>query len=221
MQNLTSVQTRQILAANQILFDETQWSLLERWVDILLEANQKLNLISRKDTHQIWEKHVLHSLALLTRHSFAEGARVCDLGTGGGFPGIPLAIACPHAHFTLIDSTQKKIKAIQAMISELALPNVQTVAGRVEELGKQSRYYRRFSILTARAVAPLKSLEIWTRDLRASHAVLHVYKGGDLSVEIQELARNKSIRKVTHALLSLKTAPQFAQNQKQIVSLYF
>ena len=132
-----------------------------------------------------------------------------------------LAIACPHSQFTLIDSTEKKIKALQWMIARLALPNTQVVKGRAEELGRQPLYKHRFSILTARAVASLKSLEKWTRDLRAPDAVLHVYKGGDLRHEMKELSTIKSIKKVEPTLLALDQAPQFAQNQKQIVSLYF
>ena len=212
---------RHILEANQLRLTEGQWFLLEQWVPLLLETNQKLNLISRKDTDRIWENHILHSLALLVIKPFPKGSKVCDVGTGGGFPGIPLAIACPHSHFTLMDATGKKIKALQRMITSLALPNTQVVRGRAEEVGKQPLYQHRFSIVTARAVASLQSLEQWTRDLRAPHAVLHAYKGGDLRDEIQALSAIKSIKKVEPTLIALDQAPQFSHNQKQIVSLYF
>lgn len=213
--------TRHALAANQIHFDEAQWHLLEQWVALLLETNKKLNLISRKDTSHVWEKHILHSLALLAFRKIEPGSQVCDIGTGGGLPGVPLAIACPQAHFTLMDSTQKKIKALQTMIADLSLPNVQAVAGRAEELGKQPEYQNRFSVFTAKAVADLQSLELWTRRLRTSTATLHVYKGGDLHQELQALAKVPKLKAIQPTLLELKDVPQFAENQKYIVSLSF
>lgn len=213
--------TRHALAANQIHFNEAQWHLLEQWVALLLEANKKLNLISRKDTSHVWEKHILHSLALLAFRKIEPGSQVCDIGTGGGLPGVPLAIACPQAHFILMDSTQKKIKALQSMIAALSLPNVQAVAGRAEELGKQPDYQHRFSVFTAKAVADLQSLERWTRPLRASTATLHVYKGGDLRQELQALAKVPNLKAMHPTLLELKDFPQFAENQKYIVSLSF
>lgn len=213
--------TRHILAANQIHFNEAQWHLLEQWVALLLEANKKLNLISRKDTSHVWEKHILHSLALLAFRKIEPGSQVCDIGTGGGLPGVPLAIACPQAHFILMDSTQKKIKALQSMIVALSLPNVQAVAGRAEELGKQPDYQHRFSVFTAKAVGDLQSLERWTRPLRVSTATLHAYKGGDLRQELQALAKVPNLKAIHPTLLELKDFPQFAENQKYIVSLSF
>ena len=210
-----------ILQANRIHLDSRQWSQLQKWVAILLEANQRLNLISRNDNARIWENHVLHSLALLVVCKIPENAEVCDIGTGGGLPGIALAIACPSARFTLIDGTGKKIRVVEEMITKLALTNTWAVAGRAEQLAEQSFYQKRFSILTARAVAPLKSLEKWTRGLRAPDAVLHAYKGGDLRDELNALSTNARIRRVIQSPLQLKGACRFARNQKQIVSLYF
>ena len=212
---------RSILRANQVDLDCEQWMLLQKWVAMLLEANQRLNLISRKDTTRIWENHVLHSLALLVVTRIENNSQVCDIGTGGGLPGIALAIACPRARFVLIDGTEKKIRIVQEMISKLALANTRAVAGRAERLEEQSFYQNRFSVLTARTVAPLKSLEKWTRGLRAPGAVLHAYKGGDLRDELNALSTNARIRKVVQSPLVLKGACQFARNQKRIVSLYF
>lgn len=216
-----STAIRFILEANQVALNETQWHLMEKWVAFLLETNQKLNLVSRKDTPQIWEKHILHSLALLTVRTIEPDTEVCDLGTGGGLPGVPLAIACPHAHFTLIDATKKKIKALQAMLTALAIPNVCAVSGRAEELGKQASYQNRFSIFTAKAVAPLQLLEHWTRRLRTTPAVLHAYKGGTLQDEVQAISVCQTVKSITQTLLELENAPQFADNQKQIISLHF
>ena len=210
-----------ILQANQIRLDGRQWMLLQKWVTMLLEANQKINLISRKDTARIWENHVLHSLALLAVIEIPENAEVCDIGTGGGLPGIALAIACPHARFTLIDGIEKKIRAVQSMLAKLAIPNAGALTSRAEQLAEQSFYQNRFSVLTARTVAPLKSLEKWTGGLRAPGAVLHAYKGGDLRHELADIARNIRVSKVVSSPLALKGTSFFEQNQKRIVSLYF
>ncbi|MBF0276831.1 MAG: 16S rRNA (guanine(527)-N(7))-methyltransferase RsmG [SAR324 cluster bacterium] len=221
MHSPTASETRKILETNKIFLEDGQWSLLEKWVELLLETNQKLNLISRKDIGQIWGKHILHSLAILATERFEDNSEICDIGTGGGFPGIPLAIVYPGMKFTLMDSTQKKIKALQEMISVLGLHNVQAVAGRAEELGRSQRYRFRFSILIARAVAPLKTLEKWTRQLRSPQAVMYAYKGGDLAREVREASECSLIRRIDRTVLTIEGAPQFEENQKQIVCLHF
>ncbi len=218
---LSAKQVRDILQQNGVLITDSQWDLLKQWHDLLIQQNQKLNLISRKDTDRIWEKHLLHCFALLACRSLPEGSEVCDFGTGGGLPGIPLAIIRPDSRFTLIDSIGKKIHAVQTILADLQLSNVEAVLGRGEDLGKQRKYSRRFSVFTAKAVAPLKSLEFWTRHLRKKKAVLHAYKGGDLGEEIQEVMSYPYIRHIEETLLALDGYPLLAEDQKKIVTLDF
>ena len=188
---------------------------------MLLEVNQNVNLISRKETEFLWEKQILPCLALLIFRKFRPGADVCDFGTGGGLPGMLLAIVRPDLRLTLLDSRHKKIEVVQQMIDSLKLSNAQTVLGRGEELGKQRPWRQRFPLLTARAVAPLIDLVRWTADLRKVESVLHIYKGGEIKDEVFALSKKVSGVRVNKSLMVLKGYPKFAENQKYIISLEF
>ena len=216
---LTSDNVRRICLENGLAISDSQWQLLEKWAALLLEVNQKVNLISRKETEFLWEKQILPCLALLIFRKFSLDLDVCDFGTGGGFPGIPLAIVRPDLRLTLLDSRHKKIKVVQEMIESLKLSNTQAVLGRGEELGKQRLWRQRFPLLTARAVAPLIDLVRWTSDLRKAESVLHIYKGGEIKDEVFALSKKISGVRVKKSLMVLKGYPKFAENQKYIISL--
>ena len=148
------------------------------------EWNARINVISRKDMDGLYDHHVLHSLAIarylqLQQRLLPEGAEVLDLGTGGGFPGIPLAILFPGAQFTLCDSVGKKIIVADAVAKSLGLSNVTTVNARVESLGKT------FDYVVSRAVATLEDLYPWVKGRYRGSILL--LKGGDGLAE--ELAR--------------------------------
>ncbi len=167
-----------------------QFRLLE---EIYKDWNEKINVISRKDIDGLYEKHVLHSLSIAAAFEFADGANIMDLGTGGGFPGIPLAIFFPQVKFHLVDSIAKKLKVVEAVATGLYLKNVTIQHTRAEEIKN-----RKFDFVVSRAVAPLKDLWKWSRPLLKSAGVpandpnlmnkpgLICLKGGDLSLEIQE-----------------------------------
>ena len=216
---LNADNVRRICLENGLFISDSQWQLLEKWSVLILEVNKKVNLISRKETEFLWEKQILPCLALLIFRKFSPDFEVCDFGTGGGFPGIPLAIVRPDLRLTLLDSRHKKIKVVQQMIDSLKLSNVQAVLGRGEELGKQSRWRQKFPLLTARAVAPLIDLVRWTADLRKEESVLHIYKGGEIKDEVLALSKKVSGVRVNKSLMVLKGYPQFAENQKYIISL--
>lgn len=150
------------------------------------EWNQKINVISRKDLEHFYERHVLHSLAIATQFDFPPGSSVLDLGCGGGFPGIPLAILYPETKFHLVDSIQKKIKVVKEVACSLALNNVSAEATRVENIRN-----RKFDAVVSRAVASLGALWEWSRPLLKSQFTdinnpsgLICLKGGDLKSEI-------------------------------------
>lgn len=151
------------------------------------EWNEKINVISRKDIDALYEKHVLHSLAIAAVADLTPGLQVIDLGTGGGFPGIPLAIFFPEVQFHLVDSIGKKIKVVEAVAEALNLQNVTTAHSRVEEIRN-----RKFDLVVSRAVAPLKDLWNWSKPLIRKNAPedrvsgLLCLKGGDLAQEISE-----------------------------------
>lgn len=149
--------------------------------------NAKINVISRKDIDNLYERHILHSLAISKVVEFQPGAEVLDLGTGGGFPGIPLAILFPETRFTLIDGTGKKIKVVQEVIEALGLKNAKARHIRAEELKQH------FDFVVSRAVAKLSQLIPWMNRLlknKEQHAIpngLLTLKGGDIESELAEL----------------------------------
>ena len=218
---LTAADVRRICLENGLDISDSQWQLLEKWVALLLEVNQNVNLISRKETEFLWEKQILPCLALLIFRKFSPDADVCDFGTGGGLHGMLLAIVRPDLRLTLLDSRHKKIEVVQQMIDSLKLSNAQTVLGRGAELGKQRPWRQRFPLLTARAVAPLIDLVRWTADLRKVESVLHIYKGGEIKDEVFALSKKVSGVRVNKSLMVLKGYPKFAENQKYIISLEF
>ncbi len=218
---LTAADVRRICFENGLDISDSQWQLLEKWAALLLEVNQNVNLISRKETEFLWEKQILPCLALLIFRKFSPDADVCDFGTGGGLPGMLLAIVRPDLRLTLLDSRHKKIEVVQQMIDSLKLSNAQTVLGRGEELGKQRPWRQRFPLLTARAVGPLIDLVRWTADLRKLESVLHIYKGGEIKDEVFALSKKVPGVRVNKSLMVLKGYPKFAENQKYIISLEF
>jgi 16S rRNA (guanine527-N7)-methyltransferase len=148
--------------------------------DLYKEWNAKINVISRKDIDSLYEKHILHSLAIAAAFDFQPDMEVIDIGTGGGFPGIPLAIFFPQAKFHLVDSIGKKIKVAGTIAAAIGLNNVTTAHLRAEEIKG-----RKFDVAVSRAVAPLKDLWTWSRPLvRKSSLGLICLKGGDLTEEI-------------------------------------
>jgi len=163
--------------------------------DLYTEWNTKINVISRKDIDSLYEKHVLHSLTIAAIFDFPKGLQIIDIGTGGGFPGVPLAIFFPEVKFHLVDSVGKKLKIIEAVKEAIDLPNVTTQHTRVEEIKN-----RKFDFVVSRAVAPLKELWTWGKPLLKNtqftvegpkgeeiyKSGLICLKGGDLAQEISE-----------------------------------
>ena len=143
--------------------------------------NARINVISRKDMDNLMTHHVLHSLAIAKVTGFPAGGTVLDVGTGGGFPGIPLAVMCPEAKFTLCDSIGKKVKVAQAVAEGLGLANVTCVNARAEALPG------RFDFVVSRAVTDLSTFWPWVKD-KVNGAVFYL-KGGDLGEEIAQCAR--------------------------------
>lgn len=153
--------------------------------DLYKEWNAKINVISRKDIEQVEEHHILHSLAIAKTDLIAAGESVLDVGCGGGFPGIPLAVYYPDVQFTLVDSIGKKIKVVREVASALGLTNVRAEHCRVEQLdGGKSR----FDWVVSRAVTDLKTFVEWTWG-RTTYGILYL-KGGDLEAEIAEAGRH-------------------------------
>ncbi|OKS85474.1 16S rRNA (guanine(527)-N(7))-methyltransferase RsmG [Mucilaginibacter polytrichastri] len=167
-----------LTAKQQQQFSQLQ-ALYEHW-------NSQINVISRKDIDQLYERHVLHSLGIAKVISFLPGETVLDVGTGGGFPGIPLAILFPETQFYLVDSIGKKIKVVQEVATSLGLTNLRAAHMRAEQ------FEDRFDFVVSRAVTRLKDFYPWVKDKfnkqsknTLPNGILYL-KGGDLVEEIAE-----------------------------------
>ena len=163
--------------------------------DLYLDWNSKINVISRKDMEQFYEHHVLHSLAIAKYFEMLPGMKVMDLGTGGGFPGIPLAIMFPQTDFYLIDGTGKKIKVVNAVTEAIGLENVVAEQKRAEEVREK------FDVVTGRAVMTLPEIvnlagnRLRIRGDAEAGGILYL-KGGDLKEETSKLNRYWRCKKV-------------------------
>jgi 16S rRNA (guanine527-N7)-methyltransferase len=151
------------------------------------EWNEKINVVSRKDIDQIYLHHVLHSLSIAAIANFKAGADVIDIGCGGGFPGVPLAIFFPEVRFHMVDSIGKKLKVVEAVAQGAGITNITTQHTRAEDIKN-----KKFDFAVSRAVAPLKELWQWTKPLLKKENKnemlngLICLKGGDLHQEIYE-----------------------------------
>jgi 16S rRNA (guanine527-N7)-methyltransferase len=159
-----------------------QFVILE---ELYKDWNQKINVVSRKDIEELYLRHVLHSLGIAKIQEFKDGSKILDVGTGGGFPGIPLAILYPNVHFTLVDSIGKKIKVVNEVVEGLGLLNVTSVNSRVEEISGQ------FDFIVSRAVAAMPTFVHWIKGKikkeslhQRKNGILYL-KGGDLSEELK------------------------------------
>lgn len=164
---------------------EKQIDQFSKLQDLYEDWNLKINVVSRKDIDELYLRHVLHSLGIAKVMPFKPGAKVLDVGTGGGFPGIPLAILFPETQFHLVDSIGKKIKVVDEVVAGLGLENVKTTNGRVEEVKDT------YDFIVSRAVAQMETFVGWTKGRIAKkqnhdlkNGILYL-KGGDLSKELK------------------------------------
>jgi 16S rRNA (guanine527-N7)-methyltransferase len=215
----------ELVRLNGLELTQDQQDKLLQYSALLTEWNSKVNLISRKDEENVLSRHILHSLALAMPETmdvtFEPSTSVLDIGTGGGMPGIPLAIVHPDIEFRLVDSIQKKINAVSDMITRLGLTSAQAIAGRVEEMRKAKKLQPNFDVVVSRAVAPLDELVGWSKMLVKPGAFLYSLKGGDLTDEIARTRKMSIVAGVTSWPIELKEYDEFADEGKQIVKVTF
>jgi len=182
--------------------DETARSRFLQLGDLYSYWNQRINVISRKDLEHLYVRHVLHSLALsvaIHNNPFRENVTVLDAGTGGGFPGIPLAILHPSTRFVLCDSIAKKIKVVSEITTRLGLNNVTPVVSRMENLPDNA-----YDVIISRAVASLVKFIPWALGKMKKDGRILFLKGGDLTAEIQEASQKLGIPETCFTITELK-----------------
>ena len=185
-------------------FTPTQTEQFRALEGLYKDWNSKINVISRKDEDSLYDKHILHSLSIAAAFSFIKGMNVLDIGTGGGFPGIPLAIFFPEVNFYLADSIGKKIKVVQAVAEAIGLKNVTAQHTRAEDIKN-----KKFEVVVSRAVAPLGDLWKWSKPLLKKGDIRKIQeeelpvpngliclKGGDLLQEIADSGVRPKIMEV-------------------------
>lgn len=168
---------------------EQQKKQFSKLSDLYIHWNEQINVISRKDTENFYERHVLHSLAISKVMEFVDGSDILDIGTGGGFPGIPLAILYPKCNFVLVDSIGKKIKVVNEVATAMGLTNVVGIHDRAEKIDKE------FDFIVSRAVTAMPAFLNWTKDkFKKKHqnsfknGILYL-KGGDLTEEMRAVKK--------------------------------
>lgn len=165
---------------------EDQIDKFKKLEELYTEWNEKINVISRKDVEHFYERHVLHSLGIAKVLQFEPGTKILDIGTGGGFPGIPLAILFPDCHFHLVDSIGKKITVVKDIARQLKLSNVEAQQARAESL------VRRYDFVVSRAVTRFANFIPWVKnkfrkeDINEMQNGLLLLKGGDVDEEMEE-----------------------------------
>jgi 16S rRNA (guanine527-N7)-methyltransferase len=208
-----------LLMKNGVAPDTDQFRQLTSYRDQLLHWNKQINLISRSATaDDVQFAHIVHSLSPFFFISLFDGLNVMDLGSGGGLPGIPLAILMPGLRVVLVDSIAKKIRAVESIINELGLPNVRVVNSRAEDLQRAHLITEKFDLVLARAVAPLSDLVRWScplvrqgggtcewkqagRTTPVRLPVLMAWKGGDLAEELTMLKNQTGLQATVFPLV--------------------
>jgi 16S rRNA (guanine527-N7)-methyltransferase len=205
-------------------FTPAQLEQLQKLDALYREWNAKINVISRKDIDSLYLKHVLHSLSIAAIFDFQPGMEVIDIGCGGGFPSIPLAIFFPDTHFHAVDSINKKLAVVQEVAAGAGIKNITVQHSRAEDIRD-----KKFDVAVSRAVAPLKDLVQWSKHLlkkpgsftvsntseRIIPSGLICLKGGDLAEEIHDSGKNPRVWEISSLFMEpffnekfvLRTAP--------------
>ena len=207
------IQLKKIFWENDIHPDEYQLERLARYADLVVNKNQTVNLISRKDEENIIENHIFIS-ALISEFMPDRISRFLDIGTGGGFPGIPLSIIRPMMRGVLVDSTTKKTDAVSEFINALKLSKLTAENSRVESEDFKTKYAKKFDLIVSRATVPLIILLRYTLPLVKDKAYIMTIKGGDLTEEFKTAKTKYGAYIKKHTIFELAYKPSNVRNKK-------
>ena len=181
-------QTELLIKELEEKYGEERTSMLVEYMDMILEKNQYINLTAVRDRDEALQKHIADSLSCDFMEEYEAAENVIDIGTGAGFPGVPLAIVSPDKKFTLVDSLNKRLRIIDELTGELGIKNVTTVHGRAEDVGKSKEHREQYDICVSRAVASLDVLCDWCLPLVKKGGYFVAYKGENVSRETEDAA---------------------------------
>jgi 16S rRNA (guanine527-N7)-methyltransferase len=228
-----------ICEKNHFSLSKQELDQLEKFHFLLEAWNAKVNLISRKDESNIWSHHLLGSLSFLFHFRIEEKSTILDLGTGGGLPGIPLAIVYPHTRIILLDSINKKIKAVKDIVNRLNLRNIQIVHGRAEEVGLKTPYHESVDYVITRAVSSVKEIIKWSKPWLGkvnSEETMHgtqidnrmlipqgsiiMLKGGSIQKEIDDAKQQLIEKKIITRDLTIDGLAEELTRDKKVVIIH-
>lgn len=176
-----------------LTFSERQLKQFEDYYRILIEWNHVMNLTAITEYEEAVEKHFIDSLSIINAVDFSEIFNIIDIGTGAGFPGIPLKIAFPDINITLLDSLNKRVKFLNEVIEQLGLNNINAIHGRAEDYAKQKEYREQYDLCVSRAVANLSTLSEYCLPYVKINGLFIPYKSGDIDVELEKSEHAVSI----------------------------
>lgn len=176
-----------------LTFSERQIKQFEDYYRILIEWNHVMNLTAITEYEEVVEKHFIDSLSIINAVDFSEIFNIIDIGTGAGFPGIPLKIVFPDINITLLDSLNKRIKFLNEVIEQLGLNNINAIHGRAEDYAKQKEYREQYDLCVSRAVANLSTLSEYCLPYVKINGLFIPYKSGDIDVELEKSEHAVSI----------------------------
>ena len=238
---MTSAEVRDLFELNGLVLDDEKVSKLLEYERLLLAWNEKINLVSRRDTSDVFIRQIVGSVSFLFSYQLAGRSTLLDVGSGGGLPGIPLAIIYPDINVTMIDSIQKKMKAVTDIVANLALSNARVLCGRVEELdparlAKPGKPFK-FDYVVARGVSSASDIVVWCRRLLSKRGLAAqagsvadadrrtpiptgsyiLLKGGDLAAELASLSEVAGPGTVTVRPLAVDGAADLFTDKKVVV----
>lgn len=208
-------QLRRFLGEELNVTDEDIIGRFSLYNELILNRNKKINLISRKQENI--EKNILDSVFFLTKHQLKGNENIIDVGTGGGFPGIPLKIIYPGLRLTLLDSTQKKINAVKDIITVMGLNNTDAVWGRAEEKSTDREFKGKYNIVITLAVSALDNIHKWCKDFLKRDGHIICLKGGDIENELKALNRLKAEIDVTVINYAFENFPGNLIDKKAVI----
>ncbi|GAB5466698.1 MAG: 16S rRNA (guanine(527)-N(7))-methyltransferase RsmG [Candidatus Kapaibacteriales bacterium] len=205
-----------ICSSNGIVLDELQREQIQRYAKELVYWNSKVNMISRKDEDNIWVRHIMHSLSPLKYIEVPFKSNCLDIGSGGGLPGIPLAIATDQTRMTLIDSIKKKVEMTDMFAKHTGIKQIKAIQSRVEEL-KLEKNERKFDFIFSRAVARTNLLIGWSKHLIAKQGTWVFLKGGDLKDELLEAQNEHPNIEIEEKPIEFFGCTWFQEQDKKLV----